>query len=416
MRRVAIVVLMAVGIASCAWPMAGQGPDRRAWNGTERAFTPTSVAQVRDNWSVPANFGQEVVGDRHGVFFRSKDLLQALDPATGTERWHAAVTGTSVPGLVGDGVVVAVDGPSCTVRRLTASTGAPQASATIGYAYGANATTRSCTAARSVLTDNGRIAVSTASSATFAFPGCGGTPSNQLWGAATTVSVLDDTLHPVWTATDATIGCGTPPATSPVALFGDVTRTRAHYVVPQGNDVVAFPQSCTTPCAPAWRATFGGPVHTAVALPGGRIGVGAAFTPFPVIADSNGGALWTGATGAAFGFAATDTTIFFASSFGLVAYPIDGCGAPTCAPAWTAPLGGRIPLFPPVVAGDVVILPTWETSGLFFDARGCAAATCTALPGQAPAFDTQGAVSVINGRIYAANAGRGLLTFVVAPA
>jgi hypothetical protein len=47
---------------------------------------------------------------------------------------------------------------------------------------------------------------------------------------------------------------------------------------------------------------------------------------------------------------------------------------------------------------------------------GGRALTCAALPGQAPAFDTQGAVSVINGRIDAVNAAHGVLTFGLPPA
>lgn len=269
------------------------------------------------------------------MFTRSQGVLKALDPTNGNELWNASAPGTSVPGLIGDGVVAGIDGPRCTLRRLAAASGASQVTATVGYAYGNNATTRSCVMGPSVLTENGRVAVSTSSTATFAVPGCGGTSSNQLWGAASTVTVLDATLNPIWTATDATIGCGTPPAESAIAPFG---------------------------------------------------------------------------------FAATDTTIFVLS-LEVNAYPANGCGAATCHPAWTAPLGGRIAFYEPVVAGDVLIAPAWEGHGLFFDARGCGAAICTNLPGDAPGLGViSGAVSVVNERIYAAGDTTFLTTSEIAPA
>jgi hypothetical protein len=346
-------------------------------------------------------------------------LLLALDPTDGSELWHSTAAGISVPGLIGDGVVVGIDGPRCTVQRLAAASGASQATATIGYAYGSNATTRSCVAGPSVLTENGRVAVTTASKATFTLPGCGGTASDQLWGAATTVTVLDELLHPIWTVTDATIGCGTPPTTSPIAPFGEVTRTDAHYVVPKGNELVAYPHSCANPCGRSWRTTFAGTVTHAAALPGGQIAVGAIFSSMTVVADATGVVVWTASAGAGLGLAATDTTIFLFSALNggsAEAYAIGGCGAASCGPVWTAPLGGRIPLFAPVVAGDVLIAPAWETTGLFFDARGCGAPTCTNLPGAAPGFGVfDGSVSVINGRIYASGDVGGIVTYEIAP-
>ena len=240
-RRTTISVALLVIAASCTWPMAGQGPDRRNWAGTEQAITRQTVGRMGNGWQRDASSPQEVVGDGSGVYLRSADGLQALDPATGAERWNVAVAGKSVPGLVGDGVVVAVDGPRCGLRRLATTDGTTQATATIGYAYGADATTRSCTAGPSVLTESGRVAVTTRSAATFTVPSCGSPSVHELWGVATTVEVRDDRLRPVWNVTDATIGCGPPPATSPVAPFGDVTRTAAHYVVPKGNTLLAYP-------------------------------------------------------------------------------------------------------------------------------------------------------------------------------
>ncbi len=415
-RRIATMPMLVVSVASCAWPMSGQGPDRRNWNGTDHTFTPSSLTRLREGWHVPIVAGTEVVGDRDRVFTRSQGALKALEPTTGNELWTAGAPGTSVPGLIGDGVVVGIDGPRCTLQRLAAASGASQVTATVGYAYGNNATARSCVMGPSVLTESGRVAVSSSSTATFAVPGCGGTSNNQLWGAASTVTVLDATLRPIWTATDATIGCGTPPDQSPIALFGEVTRTDTHYVAPKGNELIAYPLTCTDPCAASWRATFSSRVTHAAGLPGGRVAVAPEQSRVSVLADATGDLLWTLETNAPFGFAATDTTIFVLS-LELNAYPVNGCGAATCNPAWTAPLGGRIAFYEPVVAGDVLIAPAWEGPGLFFDARGCGAATCTNLPGAAPGFGViSGAVSVVNGRIYAAGDTTFLTTSEIAPA
>ena len=62
-RRTVIVVALVVAAASCTWPMAGQGPDRRNWAGTERAITPAVTSRITAGWSAPAAAAQEVVGD-----------------------------------------------------------------------------------------------------------------------------------------------------------------------------------------------------------------------------------------------------------------------------------------------------------------------------------------------------------------
>ena len=136
--------------------------------------------------------------------------------------------------------------------------------------------------------------------------------------------------------------------------------------------------------------------------------------PVSVLADGDGSVVWTTTYGFGFYLAANDTTLFTVAG-DLYAFPIGGCGTPTCTPAWTGLLSAAVPLNGLTLTGHVVIVPRWEQDGFYFDADGCGATVCSPLPGgAAPGILTPGAVSVIGGRIYSTMSG-GLTTFEVKP-
>jgi outer membrane protein assembly factor BamB len=81
----------------------------------------------------------------------------------------------------------------------------------------------------------------------------------------------------------------------------------------------------------------------------------------------------------------------------LVALPADGCGAPTCASTWEAPLGGA-PTQAPAVGGDVV----YATAGsriLAFPAGGYGAAICDPLVTLDAGLPVTGGPVVDDGRV-----------------
>ena len=98
-------------------------------------------------------------------------------------------------------------------------------------------------------------------------------------------------------------------------------------------------------------------------------------------------------------FVAGPTNSFDEGSNRLAAYPVEGCGAATCAPEWTAPVGRHIGNAGPVVGGGVAYV---DADGIrAYPADGCGAATCdelhhVPLPGMPRAFSLSG------GRLFVA--------------
>jgi outer membrane protein assembly factor BamB len=99
-----------------------------------------------------------------------------------------------------------------------------------------------------------------------------------------------------------------------------------------------------------------------------------------VLDAATGAVQWRGKFGntATVPVAVTPTTVFAADIAGvLAAYPLAGCGAATCTPAWTATTGPAADR--PSVGGDVVYVGGTNGSVTAFATGGCGAATCAPL-------------------------------------
>jgi outer membrane protein assembly factor BamB len=80
----------------------------------------------------------------------------------------------------------------------------------------------------------------------------------------------------------------------------------------------------------------------------------------------------------------------------LQAFPLGGCGAPTCAPLWTSTQVEWYPRAAPMVAGGVVYVIT-EFRLAAFPAAGCGAARCPHLTN----LDvSSGPASVAEGKVF----------------
>ena len=408
-RRISVFATLAVLVAGCSWPMAGHGPTRDDWSPLERALTPTNTGRLRIIWGPIPSTG-EVVGNRDVVFTRAAEKLTARDPATGTERWHVDVEGTTVPAITEPLVTIASGGATCLVEQRDLATGALRGRARIGTEFTGAPLTTACATGGSVMIDDGHTVVTTASLVTRNAPGCASATPPQLWGETTTVTVLDARLRAVWEASDAHIGCGTPPGVLREKA-PDVARAGAQYVVTRGGDVLGFPRSCAIDCRPAWIRTRGGHTFGPIGLVGGQAAV-QVQPGFPTVLDAATGAVrWTG-TGRSefFAPAATDRYLFTPGTV-LRAYAVGGCGAATCAPVWTADLDTVIPTAPLSISGDVLFAGRWEQDARLFDARGCGAAVCPPIGSMAPAY--AGRTSAIAGRIFVP-ALEGLYAYTVA--
>jgi hypothetical protein len=105
--------------------------------------------------------------------------------------------------------------------------------------------------------------------------------------------------------------------------------------------------------------------------------------------------------------AVAGTTVYAAAPSGtnrqLQAYAAAGCGAPTCAPLWTASTPATISTPHHVVAGGVAYLPGGD--GIEAHAAGgCGSATCTA-NATIPFDSAVTSVVVSGGQLYAVAGG-----------
>jgi outer membrane protein assembly factor BamB len=107
-------------------------------------------------------------------------------------------------------------------------------------------------------------------------------------------------------------------------------------------------------------------------------------------------------------------TIFATTADGrVVAFPIDGCGAATCPPSWTAALTSPASARP-AIGGGVLYVGSDDGSVSAFDAGGCGAPTCSPLwTGTTPAAIT-GAPVVSGGRIIVGSS-NGVVTAFALP-
>lgn len=409
LRRVTTTAALVVLAAGCAWPTAGYDVSRRAWS-PDHTVTPANAKDLKLIWG-PIQAGGEVVGTRDVIvtsgMFGTGGIV-ARDPATGVERWHADVTTPSVSAIDAGTVTTAGGGSRCRVQRFDLTTGAPLGSVPVGTEFTDAPLSTACATGRAVLVDAEHVVVTTASTVTRNSPSCDAASPPQQWGLTRTVSVLDHSLTPEWELADAQLGCGTPPSIQ----FGapDLARVGSRYIVTRGNDVLGLPVECGTPCTPEWTHPYSGAPSAPMGL-----GTGDAFVQVvpghPTVFDPATGAVrWSG-TGPSDLFAAAATDQFLITPGTTVrAYPVDGCGAATCAPAWSVPLDTVIPSQPISIAGDVAFAGKWEQPGVVIDARGCGASVCAPVASAGSAYATR--TTVIAGRVYISGLG-GLVAYAL---
>lgn len=140
-----------------------------------------------------------------------------------------------------------------------------------------------------------------------------------------------------------------------------------------------------TGCDPLWSAPITGSAALAASGPSlyatNAAGV-AAYATGPGVSGPDRQPAWTaavpGASAPALTPAADATALLVGADDGLLrAYPADGCGAPTCAPTWTATLGGD--LGAPVVANGIAFVASSDGHAYALPASGCGASTCAPL-------------------------------------
>ena len=411
--RATVAVAALVAMSGC-WLQPGGGPANARHNGLETRLTVENVGSLAQDWAVLSNdnFWEPVVDG--GLVFASRqsgssdgsganDLLgvEARHTATGDLAWQRSVlpdgpaAGTVTTASIVDGAVwfsYVLDGMAdCTsvLERLDPATGA---------VIGSEVTT-------------GEVAG--------AVVGAGGVAAHATRacdGSGWQLTVRDSaTAEVLWTHAFAGQPAGPSVADGRVLA---VAEERLH----------AFPAAgCgAATCAPTWtyEPPAGGLSGRPVAMPGGRVLAGAYDRAGPperpfirafahVVSAADGTGLWQtaiedpGSASVIQGMAVDGDTIFVTGSTDvydpatdrLAAYPLAGCGAATCTPAGTAPVGQYIGPAGPVVGGGVVYLDAGGVRA--YDADGCGAATCGELH-HLPLQGSPRGLSLSGGRLYVA--------------
>jgi outer membrane protein assembly factor BamB len=380
MRLRSILLVGLVVIATgCAWPMAGQSPDRRAWGRGDTAVTPANVGSLAKGWTgaVPSA-ATEVVGDGNGLVTRSATTVTALDPATGTVRWATALAGTGTPGLFGDSAYVPVSDRRCAIARVDRVTGDVADRVDLGTApqdiWAAQCVTGD------VVVDGDTIIVPWKTRITLATL-CG---VNTI--AASGLTAYGPDLSVRWFDSSSVAVCGAPPI--PAHTLPRISRVGDRYVASATGEPakVYDPSTCVdySVCKPA----------VGVASSGTWVGDGSTWTSDHnsqlVNLDGGTSALrWrstdpgTDSSRTITADPAYDDTRAFAPSgvsgaASLGVYDLAGCGQSFCGPHWKVGLSA-VAAFRPSIAGDVVSVATSDKKVVLAGRTGCGSASCSAL-------------------------------------
>ncbi|MGZ6996729.1 MAG: hypothetical protein ACXVLZ_00700 [Acidimicrobiia bacterium] len=398
--RVRFILLVGIAVltAGCAWPMAGQGPSRRAWAEHDTTVTPANVGSLTAGPVGPvASASAEVVGDQDGLFARTGSTVKAFDGATGGSRWSAGgLPGVGTPGLYSGRVFVPVSAARCSVVKLDRDTGAVADSAVLGPVPGPSWTS-SCTTG-DIVVDGDTIIVPWRQTMSTVV-GCGTNTT-----VASGLTAYDFGFEPVWFDSSSVTACGVPPV--PAHNLPRVSRI--------GDRIVAAATGETANVYdPATCVDFSvcHPVAHAVTTDGVWVGSATTWT------SRNGAQLWSvdGSSGALVWRSPTDSarTVTADPAFdadhafapsgasgsaNLGVYAAGGCGQATCAPSWTVPLPA-VASFRPSIAGDVVVVATADKHFVLASRTGCSKTSCAALRTLTLAGTPTGPASIAAGRI-----------------
>lgn len=394
--------------SSGCWLQPDFDGGRTRWNPSEDRITPANVASLEEVWSVEVPSTRPFVPTPlvHGnrVFLPTETLapipgrysssigVRALDAATGDTLWEQAV---NPPGVVGQPFhpVTIIEGQLWVDYLPNSGDGCAAVTARLDRDGNLAGEDRSL--ALSAAAQRGPYVVQTHRK------GCEVTPQ--------ILSVRDGrTGQTVWAAEHGNFG--------PSIVAGDVVVT-ANGTFPLAG--------CGAPtCEPLWSHSDTGSVvaagphtdvffHQPTTAPGGSLGRLDAISP------DTGARRWSASfPGSGAGFALDDRHIYVTPNTSrtpmLHAYDVDGCGAPTCAPAWQGTVSPAESGLTPTVAGDVVYVPGRQGTVHAFSAAGCgASSTCAPIASIDTGLgDAVTGMSVSGGRLFVV-AFTGELTYTV---
>lgn len=380
------LALVAVATAGC-WPQQGAGPARAFHNASETVLTAAVVDDLELAWTAPVDLSAVSGGRAFGTVAAAPHVeVVALDAGTGTELWAQRLSPpeamsshiTAEPTVVGDELWTSWSGSVPDPRGWACVGNLVQQGVATGAVVGAGGGDRY---ASHIVPFGDRVALEEFPIS----PACNDTTE---LGVRVVVAETD---VPVWT--------GTSRGASPIVVDGQLIQNG-----PNGSVEAYAAVGCgTATCAPVWTnpgwamPLFGGPDDQLFGL-----AYDAATDDDRLIAidRSTGATAWTAALtrDQVPGIAIAGGMVYVSSGDDLLVFDADGCGTPTCSPAWRAQLSGLTSANPIVAAGVVYTGGQNGTIGAF-DADGCGARRCPALAQYTRPGPISGLI-VSGGRLY----------------
>jgi outer membrane protein assembly factor BamB len=389
-----------VALGGC-WPAPGAGPDRRSHNPFESKITVDTVATLAPLWTATVDgsrTGPPVVSTR-GVHVTDGEAVYGFDVRTGTRLWKnpptpEAFEGTYQPVVVGDRLMVGhgdSGGRIVNTRVLDPATGLPTGELSrAGQVDGVRGST--------VLLRTSVYGSLTPAAVTFIVVDADDGTLRNFGGIEVHDDIFDTGLpltlgrQRLYHAGPGLPGPGAPPPT-------DWTiGVRAFPLDPPAEASCPPLNTC-----PLWATALDGSPTGPPVLAADESTVYAGTTAGRVYAldAADGHVLWQAQLGSAVTAAPAlaDGTLFVPVADGhLVALDAAGCGAATCAPTWTATIGGAGQQ--PAVAGGVVFVGTAGGTVDAVVAAGCGHPTCPPIWTHDVGAPVTGAPAVSNGRLY----------------
>jgi PQQ-like domain len=332
----AAVALVMVAVAPGCWLQSGYDARRSANNAGESTITAANVAGLAEAWHASATVEPVVSGGT--AYVASGTAVQALAVATGASRWSVPDSGADSLALAGGHLWVAGGNTGCSMRALDPATGATVTSQGFGgnaFDFGSNG--RSYCSTTEVLATGDTVSTSWTYFAGALAPGpC--FPGFTLQSGSGVITLDKDTGAVVSQVGGVgAAGCtfSTPETVNTLSSDGTITY------MPVGDRIVRYGTCGGSPCGSLAVPAGTGTGEVVVPAAGGRLVI-ASGGKVLVLDAATGAVQWTGTVTTTVvespAPTVTATTVYVTGAGGvLAAFPLAGCGAATCGPAWTCP-------------------------------------------------------------------------------
>jgi hypothetical protein len=385
---IAAVVGLGLTMSGC-WLQAGNGAGRTYWNPDESTITAANVDDLVPLWDTDLGAASGAPISKGAVYVTTGRRLLSINAKTGAVNWAAGPY--SFPDPNGDPVDIFLGPPAFDAGKVY-----------VPYSWGYFSVDGGGT--KTFAANNGDVlddATTNRSAVDIAITG-GDRIVRYHDVAGTSGLALSSIEWDYKPAIPHSVFSNQPPYPGGFAIVGErIAWSLGSQAF--GYSAACPPLSNTTWCDADWKTELGGdPMGGPAAIGADQVVYGDGTGTVSVLDMTTGAVLWTGETGSiitAHVAVAGDTILVGTFDGRVVAFPTAGCGAATCAPLWEGTVGG-VPLSPVTGAGEVAYVVTDAGDVVAFARGGCGAATCAPLTTIAADARPGAGVVVDSGHLY----------------